>query len=171
MPSETWIFVFGIAAAFVLFFVLGLFGHKLAVQGPAILTMLGILGTFWGVAEGLLRFDPQNIKEGLPTLLGGLKTAFYASIVGVFGAIILKMLLPWIGAPFAKRTSAPQDATAGDIVQALNDLKSVVGGEGESTLISQIKLMRQDTNDRLDSLQKAQTEALRVRPESSLTIT
>jgi ABC-type transporter Mla subunit MlaD len=160
MPSETWIFVFGIAAAFVLFFVTGLFGHKLAVQGPAILTMLGILGTFWGVAEGLLRFDPQNIKEGLPTLLGGLKTAFYASIAGVFGAIILKMLLPWIGAPFAKRTSAPQDATAGDIVQALNDLKSVVGGEGESTLISQIKLMRQDTNDRLDSLQKAQTEAL-----------
>ena len=47
-----------------------------------------------------------------------------------------------------------------DIVQVLTDVKSVIGGEGKSTLISQIKLMRQDTNDRLDSLQRAQTEAL-----------
>ena len=130
------------------------------MHGSTILTMIGILGTFWGVAEGLSQFDPQNVKDSLPTLLAGLKTAFYASIAGVGFAILLKAITPTFGGILGKRSSFAQGANANDVVQAIAELKTVIGGEGESTLISQIKLLRQDTNDRLDSLQKAQIEAL-----------
>ena len=100
------------------------------------------------------------MKDSLPTLLAGLKTAFYASIAGVGFAILLKAITPTFGGILGKRSSFAQGANANDVVQAIAELKTVIGGEGESTLISQIKLLRQDTNDRLDSLQKAQIEAL-----------
>ena len=161
LPFENVVFVYAVIGFFLIYFVVGLWRRGAMVQGPTILTMIGILGTFWGVAQGLSHFDPQNVKDGLPVLLSGLKTAFYASIFGVGAAILLKALTPMIGGIFAGKAAVNQDATVGDIVQAIVDLKSTVGGEGESTLISQVKLLRQDTNDRLDSLQRAQIEALK----------
>lgn len=161
LPFESIVFVYAIVCCFFLYLVFGLKWRGAMVQGPTILTMIGILGTFWGVTQGLSHFDPQNVKEGLPVLLSGLKTAFYASIFGVGAAILLKALTPMFGGVFASKSAINDDATVGDIVQAIFELKSTVGGEGESTLISQVKLLRQDTNDRLDSLQRAQTEALK----------
>ena len=161
LPFENVVFVYAVIGFFLIYFVVGLWRRGAMVQGPTILTMIGILGTFWGVAQGLSHFDPQNVKDGLPILLSGLKTAFYASIFGVGAAILLKALTPVVGGIFAGKAAINQDATVRDIVQAIADLKSTVGGEGESTLISQVKLLRQDTNDRLDSLQKAQIEALK----------
>ncbi|MFS7222997.1 MotA/TolQ/ExbB proton channel family protein [Rahnella inusitata] len=64
---------------------------------PTLMTALGILGTFVGVVIGLLHFDTTNIEHSIPVLLGGLKTAFITSIVGMVGALafnILDRLLP-----------------------------------------------------------------------------
>ena len=44
---------------------------------------LGVLGTFIGIAIGLFHFDVTQIKESMPILLGGLKTAFITSGVGI----------------------------------------------------------------------------------------
>lgn len=55
---------------------------------------LGILGTFIGIAIGLFNFDVTNIKESMPQLLGGLKTAFITSGVGIFFSIILSIYKP-----------------------------------------------------------------------------
>jgi uncharacterized phage infection (PIP) family protein YhgE len=161
LPFENLIFIYVILASFTLFLIVGLRNRGAFVHGPTILTMIGILGTFWGVAQGLIKFDPENVKGGLPTLLGGLKTAFYASIFGVGGAIVLKTLSPVLGGVLRRGQTTYQGATVGDVVKAIGELKNSVGGEGESTLVSQLKLLRQDTNDRLDSLQRAQTEALK----------
>jgi hypothetical protein len=161
LSLDSAIFVYGLLALALIFFVLGLWRRNWMIQGPTILTMIGILGTFWGVAQGLSEFDPENVKDGLPLLLSGLKTAFSASIVGVGAAVALKFLTPFTAGALNRRANVIENASVGDVVQAIIDLKTTIGGGGESTLISQIKLLRQDTNDRLDALQNAQTEALK----------
>ncbi|NKN33502.1 hypothetical protein [Marichromatium bheemlicum] len=84
---------------------LALFGAALAAIGrgrgeefyrgaPTLLTTLGILGTFLGIAIGLLEFDVRDIEYSIPVLLDGLKLAFVTSIIGIlFGAILRLVLL------------------------------------------------------------------------------
>jgi len=55
---------------------------------------LGVLGTFLGIAIGLYSFDVTHLKESMPVLLGGLKTAFITSGVGMFFSIILSIYKP-----------------------------------------------------------------------------
>lgn len=55
---------------------------------------LGILGTFVGIAMGLYHFDVTNIKESMPQLLEGLKTAFVTSGIGIFFSILLSIFKP-----------------------------------------------------------------------------
>ena len=55
---------------------------------------LGVLGTFIGIAIGLYHFDVTNIKDSMPHLLNGLKTAFITSGVGIFFSIILSIYKP-----------------------------------------------------------------------------
>lgn len=55
---------------------------------------LGVLGTFVGIAIGLLQFDATDIKGSIAPLLEGLKTAFITSGVGIFFSIILSIFKP-----------------------------------------------------------------------------
>ena len=57
---------------------------------------LGILGTFIGIAIGLYHFDVTNIKESMPQLLEGLKTAFVTSGMGIFFSILLSIFKPQV---------------------------------------------------------------------------
>lgn len=60
---------------------------------PTILSTLGILGTFIGIAIGLYAFDVNNIDTSVPKLLEGLKLAFVSSIAGIIFTIIKKFEL------------------------------------------------------------------------------
>lgn len=55
---------------------------------------LGVLGTFVGIAIGLFHFDVTHLKESMPLLLEGLKTAFITSGVGIFFSIIISIFKP-----------------------------------------------------------------------------
>ncbi len=55
---------------------------------PGIFTTLGILGTFVGIFIALMNFDVNNITTSIPYLLGGLKTAFLTSILGIIFSLI-----------------------------------------------------------------------------------
>lgn len=59
---------------------------------PALLTTVGVLGTFVGIYIGLNAFDINNIDGSIPGLLKGLKIAFTTSIVGMVAAIALKFV-------------------------------------------------------------------------------
>lgn len=61
-------------------------------HGPEILTTLGITGCFVGIALDLLNFDLSNVQISIPTLLQGVKTAFWSSIAGVVGALYIRAL-------------------------------------------------------------------------------
>ncbi len=60
---------------------------------PTLLTTLGILGTFLGIAIGLLDFDSTRIEYSIPLLLDGLKLAFTTSIVGILLSACLRLVL------------------------------------------------------------------------------
>lgn len=60
---------------------------------PTMLTTIGILGTFLGIAIGLLGFDASQIEYSIPTLLDGLKLAFVTSIVGIALSAALRLVL------------------------------------------------------------------------------
>ena len=50
---------------------------------PGVFTSLGVLGTFSGILFGLLGFDASDLDKYIPILLGGMKTAFITSVVGL----------------------------------------------------------------------------------------
>jgi hypothetical protein len=121
---------------------------------PALLTTLGIFGTFAGIVIGLMLFDVNNIDGSITGLLGGLKTAFVTSLFGILASIIFKVLQS-SGLINAKQ-SADQTASATpeDILAAIsNQNKSLdtlvvaIGGDGDGSLVSQVKLLRGDVND------------------------
>jgi len=136
------------------------YNEKAVDSGPTILTTTGIFFTFLGIAIGLKEFDVANIQASVPALLGGLKTAFWASVAGVGGALTLKARHYVFGLPARKDGQPSSGATIDDLADTLQGIHWSLAGESDTTLVSQIKLMRQDSNDRLDGLKKAQIEAL-----------
>ena len=93
--------------------------------------------------------------------MGGLKTAFWASVAGVGGALTIKVRHFFFGVRHDESSiSNDEEVTAGDLARLLGGIQHALVGNDEATLVSQMKLSRQDTNDRLDGLRKAQNEAL-----------
>ena len=58
----------------------------------SIIMSTGVLGTFVGIFVGLQDFDVSNVENSVPSLLAGLQTAFYTSILGMALAIVLSIL-------------------------------------------------------------------------------
>lgn len=56
---------------------------------PSAVSTLGVLGTFLGITLGLLCFDTNDLPTSIPQLLEGLKTAFFTSLAGMIGSLIL----------------------------------------------------------------------------------
>lgn len=161
LPTHTQFFL-GLILLLTLYFH-AKYDDKTLIYGPTILTTTGIFATFLGIALGLADFDAGNIESSIPSLLAGLKTAFWASVAGVGGALTIKFRHFFIGRK--QKTTDPNPETASDIATAdfaklLQNIQQAMIGNDDSTLISQLKLIRQDTNDRLDALKNAQQEAL-----------
>jgi hypothetical protein len=137
------------------------YNEETAAYAPTILTTTGILATFVGIALGLLDLDSKDIQGSLPELLAGLKTAFFASVAGVAGALLIKLRHYFFGLRQATSGTGPAgEVTAGDLAALLKGIQQALVGNDEATLVSQLKLLRLDSNERLDALRKAQIEAL-----------
>jgi DNA anti-recombination protein RmuC len=159
LPVQTQIFVGFISVLTIYFHVL--YSEKSVNYGPTILTTTGIFATFVGIAIGLASFNSADIQSSVPALLGGLKTAFWGSIAGVGGALTIKFRQLLFGNPKSSvGTGDEGKVTAQDLAQLLKSIQQSLVGNDDSTLITQIKLARQENNDRLDALKKAQIDAL-----------
>jgi hypothetical protein len=123
-------------------------------NGPALLTTLGIFFCFLGIAVGLLDFDPEDVKGSVPQLLDGIRTAFWASVAGIFAAITIKVRHAMYGAPPLAPTQTT-GANVSDLVEQLVRLNKSIAGDDDSTLINQVKLSRSDMNERLSKLQSS----------------
>lgn len=133
---------------------------------PALLTSLGIFGTFAGIVIGLMAFDANNIDGSIEGLLNGLKTAFLTSLVGIILSIIFKVLQTSGVVSSPRNIEEVSSATPEDILGAINQqgksiesLVIAIGGDGDGSILSQLKLLRGDINDNQKISINAQKEA------------
>lgn len=124
----------------------------------SLFTMIGMLGTFLGIVAGLWTFDSSDMDSSIITLLDGMKVAFITSIVGIILSIFYSQK--------QNKLSEEVDTTTTDgILYSMNELAKKnyelsnqlletnklilksLGGESESSLVSQIKLLKSDMND------------------------
>jgi len=136
-------------------FLLVKFDRFAVMHGPEILTTLGIFGCFFGIAFALVSFDPKNATESVPKLLDGVKTAFWASVFGVFWALVIKFRQRFSKAPIPIPDGEPKAASLEDVVHILSELRKSIAGSEDSSLVAQIKLMRQEQNDNSLAMRKS----------------
>lgn len=154
---------FSLGLAFFIFISPYLFRRVLdKAQIASIVITIGILGTFWGVFLGLLNFDTDNITESIPDLIGGLKTAFITSIVGLFTNLLLRIFPVVYG---FKRTISDNKSEnlAEEIIASMNKVATAISGEGESSMVTQLQKIRTTNMDGFDKMNKSfETFAERV---------
>jgi len=121
-------------------------------KAPAILTTLGILGTFVGIAIGLEKFDANDVQKSVPALIDGIKTAFWASACGILCALTIKLRDALLDSSKKTARTTPAGASINDLVAQLRSVQQALVGSDEFTLANQIRLARQDSNDRLDRI-------------------
>ena len=146
--------MFMLIVVFVIGIICGLVGKLEAFTQytPALLTSLGIFGTFCGIVAGLLGFDVNDIDNSIELLLGGMKTAFMTSLMGMLLSMLFKLCfsLGWISrsrnntgpigiAELYKSMEGQRDG-----IEALYD---AIASKNESSLTSQIMLLRRDSSD------------------------
>lgn len=153
----TLFFILAILGATVYFLIIK-YDRYASIHGPEILTTMGIFGCFLGIALALLNFDPKDVTNSVPQLLNGVKTAFWASVCGVFGALAIKMRQRFGAAPIQNTNDELKSATLEDVVSAILLLKKTIAGDNDSSLVSQIKLLRQEQNDHAINLRKSLDE-------------
>ena len=124
---------------------------------PSFIATLGIFGTFLGIFLGLSHFDSNNISASIPELLDGMKIAFFTSLIGMFGSVMLKFSYSFVEDLKSKGSADPliclqnievssQNVTKS--ISELNDtLKSCFKSDEEYSLVSQVKLIRQELID------------------------
>ncbi len=152
------------------------FRHQQVNAIASIVTVIGVLGTFVGIAWGLLNFDTKDIENSVPKLLEGLKAAFFTSIAGIAGAIYLK----WSNLNNQRRHSESTETYSGATVDDLADLlrnileveqkegmetreslqsiEKSLTGEGDSTVLTQLQKLRTTFSDKQDDLVRAFSE-------------
>lgn len=134
-----------------IFFHLFRYSSKTAEVAPAILTSIGIFGTFLGVALGLWHFDTADIQGSVPRLMDGLKTAFWTSIAGLFAALTLKIRA---AVEQAGRRAASQHraATIDDLDLSLQALVKQLHDGSEQSLRTELAKQHQSSQRRFDQL-------------------
>jgi ABC-type transporter Mla subunit MlaD len=129
--------------------------RRTTALGPTILTTLGIFFCFAGIAWGLLDFDPNNVRSTVPHLLGGIRTAFWSSVVGIFWALTLKIRVALFGEAIVAASGAQEGSTVDDLARLLVKLDRSIAGGDDCSLLSQARLSRADSSDRIDRLTEA----------------
>lgn len=123
--------------------------------GPTILTTLGIFFCFTGIAWGLVYFDPNDVRSGVPHLLQGIRTSFWSSVIGIFWALTLKIRVALFGDAPVTAADTRAGATVDDLAGLLAQLNHSIAGGDDSSLLRQVELLHADSNERSDKLSAA----------------
>jgi hypothetical protein len=133
------------------------YSARAVTQGPALLTMLGIAGTFLGIAIGLYHFSATNVQGSIPGLIDGIRTSVWASFAGIFFAILIKVRY---ALAHEERSAAGDRSDVEILVDELTAIKKAIALDGDLALTSEVKLVRSEIGYRLDVLERAQAEFL-----------
>ncbi|WP_162299709.1 hypothetical protein [Marinospirillum perlucidum] len=97
---------------------------------PSILTSVGIFGTFFGIALGLMEFDAGDVEASVPQLIEGLKTAFWSSIAGLLGAMTIKLRHVLNHVRGMDGSTQVTGATMDDLATLLGDIRLLLKNSG-----------------------------------------
>lgn len=130
-------------------------------QLPSIISTLGVLGTFLGITRGLVSFNTATLDLSIPILLDGLKTAFFTSLLGMTGSLILNRI---VSAKFDKeQKSSDIEKAARMIIDAMNanqrELPRLFKDSNENLVNTlskdeTVKVIRQDVEQLKDDLEE-----------------
>lgn len=152
IPPSTWICLGIIVAAFVVCLILvnrfkksdKLLEHRRIIEYfPTFVSTLGVLGTFFGITMGLVAFDSADLDKSIPGLLDGLKTAFFTSLAGMVGSMVLSAI---IGHKQDEKDGGVSDINqaAGTICQAVQQMSELT----KSTIQDLASQMKEQEADR-----------------------
>lgn len=151
IPASTWVWLAVITIVFIVCLLLvikfkksdKLLANRRVVEYlPTFVSTLGVLGTFYGITVGLLAFDTADLDKSIPGLLDGLKTAFFTSLAGMIGSMILSA--------FISKKQDEKDGGVSDINQAAGTICQAVQQMSDlnkqtiEKLASQIKEQEKD---------------------------
>ena len=166
-----------ISVFFAIFTIHLIISKRLHHFATSLLITTGICFTFYGISQGLVSFNVNDIENSLPRLIEGIKTAFLVSVVGVFGAIVLKIFELIFELIFRAKVDENKEYSLADVVahelgildalskqirqneqnlNAQNEMNArlikAISGDEDSSLLGQIKNLRMDTNDKFSEL-------------------
>lgn len=154
-----------VAATLVLFGICGWRSADFSRIAPALMTSMGIFGTFCGIFVALypLDFSPGKVNDSIEALLGGMKTAFVTSLVGLFSAILYRSV---IGPAADSRRLSPEESVSREereLLKRLEAIRQAIAGDSDSSLVTQIRALRDESRDgfgKLEGLSDAIRNAL-----------
>ncbi|MCY4610816.1 MAG: MotA/TolQ/ExbB proton channel family protein [Gammaproteobacteria bacterium] len=144
-------------------FVAGIKLERYRSSAPALMTSLGILGTFCGIYLALypLDFSPGKMNDSVQALLEGMRTAFMTSLLGLFFAIIFRVTASPLSRLIASKETIPIERR--QVLDRLDAIKQAISGDGDSSLVTQFQKLRDESRDgfsKLDGLSEAIRDAL-----------
>ena len=149
---------------------------------PSWASTVGVIGTFVGITAGLMEFDtrPELLDKSIETLLEGLKTAFYTSLLGMFGSWGLSL---WIDKLLDKdNVNKPSSETEAihEMTAALKGFSDVMTQQSQKMqeafsaftgAITQIRMDVQSINTSIKDQGQKQMEALDAIATSNTNVT
>ena len=125
----------------------------IASASPALLTTIGVLGTFVGIFIGLVNFDVGNIDKSVPLFLEGMKVAFVTSILGMGSAVFLRVTYAAVPRQALAESVGPEEiySVLTDIRDgqnsALSEIRSAISGEDDTSMVTQLQKLRTSVAD------------------------
>ena len=167
-PDAITIIVFAICVAL---FIFSFPFPRLRDISPTLMISAGIIGTFWGTFIALSEFQTGGIGdsnivnrkamvESIPAVLGGMKSAFITSLIGLFAAFISKIFFIII-----PRKAPPPLPVEQDMKALLKEIKDGIIGESDKSLSSQLTKLRNENTQgfkTLDGQLDGLVEAIKV---------
>lgn len=155
-----------IGAAFFIFFYITknakedfLLKHKRTVEAfPSIVSTLGVFGTFLGITIGLAGFNVNDLTQSIPILLGGLKTAFYTSLCGMGGSLLLRHFCTDIKFDKEEGGISSTDAAIRELGKSVREMST--------TMVSAIKETKDVVRQMGDSQTSFYTQLLEMEKKS-----
>lgn len=112
---------------------------------PALLTSIGVAGTFLGITVGLSEFDMTNVGQdsslllsSAASLLEGMKTAFYTSLAGLALSALFMMLLQYTSKKLTKLSQDLNESLSKCIIEIspMTYLKNIPQQTNQDELIA-----------------------------------
>lgn len=121
-----------------------------------VLTTLGILGCFISLCIAMSGFDKANINQGIPRIIESLKDSFFVSVLGILGALIMKIKARFSKEKLLKMEFTNENSLNEKILTILKESSQVsiktseymqnlvhqLTGSHEGSLLTEIKNMR-----------------------------